>query len=70
MGSITFIAGIVKEKNLLKHTSQFFLIFFEVYKDVSYMRMKGKFDRLMNSDIGGNKVLSECEQGLMKHNIC
>ncbi len=26
--------------------------------------------RLMNSDIGGNKVLSECEQGLMKHKLC
>ncbi len=34
------------------------------------MRMKGKFDRLMNSDIWRNKVLSERERWLMKHNIC
>jgi len=24
----------------------------------------------MNSDIGGKKVLSKCERGLIKHNIC
>ena len=62
--------GIVKEKNLIKYTSLFCLDFFEDYKDISDMRMKDKCGRLMNSDIGGNKVLSKCERGLMKHNIC
>ena len=30
-----FIAGRVKEKNLIKYTSRFCLYFFEIYKDVS-----------------------------------
>ena len=34
--------GIVKEKNLIKYTSLFCLDFFEIYKDVSDMRIKGK----------------------------
>jgi hypothetical protein len=41
-GSIIFIVGRVKEKNLIKPTSQLCLDFFEVYKDVSDMRIKGK----------------------------
>ena len=57
--------GRIKEGNLIKHTSQFCLVFFEDYKDVSYMGMKCKCDRLMNSDIGRNRVLSEGERGHM-----
>jgi len=53
--------GRIKEGNLIKHTSQFCLVFFEDYKDVSYMGMKCKCGRLMNSDIGRNRVLSEGE---------
>ncbi len=44
-GSITFIVGKVKDGNFIKHSNSVFykFIFFEVYKDVSDMRMKGRW---------------------------
>jgi len=66
-----FIVDKIKYFNFTKHgKSVLFWIFLKFNKDDSYMRMKGKCGRLINSDIGGNKVLSERERWLMKHKIC